>query len=348
MAPKKFNSTTETLDRLAASGQLSALMRKNTPLPPVQREMQLEDIVPDPEQPRRHFDGEQLASLSASIKAQGVLQAITVQPSDEDGKHRIIMGERRFQAAQRAGLKTIPVVIREMTAELRMAQLTENVQRADLTTLEVAEAVAAMRAAGQSRSAIAQSLGWNEGEVSRFAALATMPAVLKEAAAGNAPIRALSDLHALWKKDEEAVSAFLMETSAGDISRVSVERLRAEIDTKEIRAEEQPTAQSPAGRKAEVPEGVTPMPGDPSGVVGMAAQSGPSLSGTVRPAPNAMPPQKVVQSAATLRIEHDGRMGTMHIERATSSNASVIVRLDGGHEEELPLSDIKLVEVRRN
>lgn len=140
MAEKKFGSTMQTLDRLKKSGDLAALTRKNKPAQAGQRDISIDDILPDPDQPRRHFDKDQLASLAESIRTQGVLQAITVQPADAAGKHMLIMGERRFQAAKLAGLTRIPAVVREMTDALRMAQLTENVQRADLTTLEVAEA----------------------------------------------------------------------------------------------------------------------------------------------------------------------------------------------------------------
>ena len=280
MTEKKFGSTMQTLDRLKKSGDLSALTRKNKPAQAGQREIPLDDIMPDPEQPRRHFDKDQLASLAESIRTQGVLQAITVQPADDAGKHMLIMGERRFQAAKLAGLTKIPAVVREMTDALRMAQLTENVQRADLTTLEVAEAVAAMRAAGQSRSAIAEALGWNEGEVSRFAALAKMPDELRAAAAQNAPIRALSDLNALWKKDEAAVRQFLSETEAGDISRVTVERLRGEIDGKgtapEVGISVQPAPEAP---QAEGPKDTPGANVETADVAGQGGRAGGSAYG---------------------------------------------------------------------
>ncbi|WP_226627790.1 ParB/RepB/Spo0J family partition protein [Alloyangia pacifica] len=366
MAPKKFNSTTETLDRLAASGQLSALMRKNAPLPPAQREMPLEEIVADPEQPRRHFDEEQLASLSASIKAQGILQAITVQPSDEDGKHRIIMGERRFQAAQRAGLKTIPVVIREMTAELRMAQLTENVQRADLTTLEVAEAVAAMRAAGQSRSAIADALGWSEAAISRFAALAQMPEELRAAAAQNVTIRTLSDLHALWKDDAEAVRVYLAETDPTEISRASVAALKSSIASGSLGTAAQSPSQ-PTIEHEEVPHEAVEAQGlamevhpllsevgetdHPSGPPELSDQTlhQPSLPGTAQPSAQAPKAAEGGSVSVTLVARHGDRLGEVLLERAASSPTSVLVSFrEDEIVEEIALSELELVEVRRS
>ena len=173
------------------------------------QQIDLSEIVPDPDQPRRVFDEDKLRSLSESIAAQGVLQPITVQPKNADGKHLIIMGERRWRAAQLAGLIHIPAIVREATAELRAIQLTENVQRADLTTMEIAQAVGQMREGGQETPEIAKALGWSESAVSRYAGIAKMPEELQALARANAPIRALSDLGSLWKKDEGAVREFL-------------------------------------------------------------------------------------------------------------------------------------------
>ncbi|MEW2915190.1 hypothetical protein [Leisingera sp. JC11] len=81
-----------------------------------------------------------------------------------------------------------------MTEELRMAQLTENVQRDGLATFEIASAVSAMREAGKSRGDIASALGWGESEVSRFAAVIGMPELLQQLAEKDVPVRALTDL----------------------------------------------------------------------------------------------------------------------------------------------------------
>ncbi|MGB7243769.1 MAG: ParB/RepB/Spo0J family partition protein, partial [Sulfitobacter sp.] len=120
-------SLTDTLDRLAASGKLDKFTSDKRSDTSGVHQIDLSSIEADPDQPRRVFDEDKLRSLSESIAAQGVLQPITVQPKNADGKHLIIMGERRWRAAQLAGLKYIPVIVREPTAELRAIQLTENV-----------------------------------------------------------------------------------------------------------------------------------------------------------------------------------------------------------------------------
>ena len=337
MDEKKFGSTLQTLDRLRKSGDLAALTRKNRPGPTGPRDIPLADIVADPDQPRRHFDQGQLASLADSIRRQGVLQAITVQPADGAGKHMIIMGERRFQAAKLAGLVRIPAVVREMTEALRLAQLTENVQRADLTTLEVAEAVAALRAAGQPRGAIAAALGWNEGEVSRFAALARMPEALRRVAAQNAPIRALSDLYALWKKDEAAVRAFLARTEPAEISRVTVERLRAEIES----------AQSSPAPEPHDPQML--RGGGPDAAVLTEAET-PAAGAAEKQARDVRGKRSIGAAGdrVSLLVRHNGVLGEALLDQPASDRTLLLVSFaDGAQVEEVPLAGVELVEVLR-
>jgi ParB family chromosome partitioning protein len=92
-------------------------------------------------QPRREFDAEALHELADSIAAQGVIQPVVVRPVEND-RYELIAGERRWRAAQQAGLDEIPVVIKEVTEEAAMAMgLIENIQREDLNPLEEANAL---------------------------------------------------------------------------------------------------------------------------------------------------------------------------------------------------------------
>ncbi len=93
-------------------------------------------------QPRRDFNPESLQELADSIAAQGVVQPIVVRPIETAGRYEIIAGERRWRAAQQAGLDEIPVVIRDVPDQTAMAMaLIENIQRDDLNPLEEAEAL---------------------------------------------------------------------------------------------------------------------------------------------------------------------------------------------------------------
>ena len=136
----------------------------------VMADVPIASVSPNPHQPRVHFDEESLTELSASIAEMGVLQPILVRPLD-DGAFELIAGERRWRAAQRAGLTTIPAVIR-LTDDVSSVEqaLVENLHRQDLTALEEAAAYQQLldefglthdqvaTRVGKSRSAITNSL----------------------------------------------------------------------------------------------------------------------------------------------------------------------------------------------
>jgi|LFRM01.1.fsa_nt_gb ParB family chromosome partitioning protein len=102
-------------------------------------ELPIDELSPNPYQPRRKFDAEALAELADSIKAHGVLQPIVVRK--KDGAYQIIAGERRWRAAKAAGLSTIPALVKQMDdSSMMQVALIENLQREDLNPIE--EAVA--------------------------------------------------------------------------------------------------------------------------------------------------------------------------------------------------------------
>lgn len=133
------------------------------------RELSLEALNPGTHQPRRHFDEDALDELAASIRTQGVVQPIVVRPV---GAHRyeIVAGERRWRAAQRAGLKRIPAVIRSIDAATAMAvALVENIQRADLNPLEEAQALQRLiDDCGLTHEQTAQAVGRSRAAVSNL------------------------------------------------------------------------------------------------------------------------------------------------------------------------------------
>lgn len=130
----------------------------------------LREIEPDPGQPRKTFDDETLAELSASIAEHGLLQPIAVRPKPSGG-YLIVAGERRWRASRMAGLTEVPVIIKDVTDEQAMElALVENLQREDLDPVEEAAGIRelmtrcdltqeqAARKLGKSRSALANSL----------------------------------------------------------------------------------------------------------------------------------------------------------------------------------------------
>ena len=104
-------------------------------------ELPIGSIVPNPHQPRVHFDEESLSELAASVREIGVLQPVLVRPGEQEGTFELVAGERRWRAARRAGLAVIPAIVRT-TDDLGSVEraLVENLHRQDLTALEEASA----------------------------------------------------------------------------------------------------------------------------------------------------------------------------------------------------------------
>lgn len=133
------------------------------------QEIPIEKIVPNPHQPRLHFDEEKLKELADSIKEHGILQPLVV--TQKGDQYELIAGERRFQAAKRVGLATVPVVIRDVTEQEKLElAIIENIQRHNLNPIEEAKAFLRLvdefnlpqekvaEKMGKSRSAVANTL----------------------------------------------------------------------------------------------------------------------------------------------------------------------------------------------
>ena len=114
---------------------------------PTAKEIRLDRIVADPDQPRRTFDEAKLEELAASVRAEGVLQPIVVRYDAERDTYVVVHGERRWRAAAAAGLASIPTIVRDVPADRRLIhQLMENVVRDDLNALDRAAALRALKA----------------------------------------------------------------------------------------------------------------------------------------------------------------------------------------------------------
>ena len=135
-------------------------------------------IRANPDQPRRYFNPDALAELSASIAAKGILQPILVRPDPAaDGDFQIIAGERRWRAAQQAGVHDVPVVVRQFddTAVLEIA-LIENIQRADLDAIEEAAGYRRLiQDFGRSQDEIAKAVGKSRSHIANLMRLLTLP-----------------------------------------------------------------------------------------------------------------------------------------------------------------------------
>jgi ParB family transcriptional regulator, chromosome partitioning protein len=142
------------------------------------REVAIELIRPGAFQPRRHFDEGELAALAQSIREKGVLQPLLVRRVDElDGSFELIAGERRWRAAQRAGLRRVPVLVRTLSdVEALEIALIENLQREDLTSLEEAGAYKRLiEEFGRTQADLAEAVGKSRSYIANTMRLLALP-----------------------------------------------------------------------------------------------------------------------------------------------------------------------------
>lgn len=139
-------------------------------------EIDIADIIPNPTQPRTQFDEEALDELADSIRQLGVIQPVTVKKGS-DGKYVLISGERRWRAAQRADLKTLPAYIREVDDEnLHAMALVENIQRQDLNAIEIALGMQRLiEECDLTQDALSEKVGKKRSSVSNYLRLLKLP-----------------------------------------------------------------------------------------------------------------------------------------------------------------------------
>lgn len=141
----------------------------------------ISEIIRDEEQPRKEFSEEALQALAGSIKEHGVLQPLVVVK--DEGKYKIVAGERRWRASKLAGLKEVPVIVRTLEAQERLEiSIIENAQREDLNAIEMATAYAKLKAQfNLSEDEIADRVGKSKSAVVNTMRLLNLPDVAKKA-----------------------------------------------------------------------------------------------------------------------------------------------------------------------
>jgi ParB family chromosome partitioning protein len=213
------------LDALIPTGEFAPESPSTTPRGGYET-LSIESISRNPRQPRSQIDQVELAELAASIKENGILQPLIVSPAEEPGQYTLIAGERRLLAAGIAGLDTVPVVVRE-ASELQRLELAliENVQRADLTPLEAAEAYRQLADDfNRSHEQIAQQLGKSRVAITNTLRLLKLPEDVRSALAAGE----ISEGHAramLGLPNEQAQSAVLQAILKHELNVRKTEQL---------------------------------------------------------------------------------------------------------------------------
>jgi ParB family chromosome partitioning protein len=203
----------------------------------------MEAISPNPYQPRETFDDGTLDELSASIREKGVLQPLVVRRA-ADGRYQLIAGERRFRAAQRAGLARVPIVVREADdGEALELALIENLQRENLNPVEEARAYDRLADEfGLAQEEIARRVGKSRSAITNALRLLQLPAdvlaQLESGALSAAHARALLGLESAGSQSAVAEDVIVRRLSVRDTEQLVRERAARRADDVEQRAVE--------------------------------------------------------------------------------------------------------------
>jgi len=200
-------------------------------------------IEGDPDQPRRHFDEAALDELAASIAARGVIQPVIVRPI-ADGRYRLVAGERRWRAAQRAQLHEIPAIVRDLTErEVLALALIENLQREDLNPIEEARAYHRLAEnESMTQAEIARMVDKSRSHVANLQRLLLLPepviALVEQGKLSMGHARAL-----IGAEDAEALAetAVTKQLSVREVEQMLRRRTRATVTPRRARDDRQLT-----------------------------------------------------------------------------------------------------------
>ena len=289
-------------------------------------------IDEDPDQPRRNFSEQELDELSQSIGEHGVLQPIMLRRSNEDGRYVIVMGARRYRAAQRAGLREMPAFVQDVGLPDRYAQMIENIQRDDLRAPEIAAFIADRLGAGDTQADISRKLGKPRDWVSRYASVQGMPEFLRTKLEGSS-IRALYELYQAWRTYPDEIERLCgTQDSFTDAQARQLAR-----DVRANARDESPAGPPRSERCDLLPTAVLPR-----------------IGAKGRDAATDDPPPKTrfvsqSRSAASLaiRVRYQNRAGQLVVDRlATQGSRHAVVLVDGSdHAEEVPTSALTIEEI---
>ena len=209
-------------------------------------------LRPDPTQPRKDFDAEELKSLQDSLQELGMSQPITVVR--DAGHYRIVMGERRWRAAKGLKWATVPCLLMEEDDATRQfaRQVTENTHRANLSHVERAAAIQRLKDEGKKAAEIARLLGVAEATISNYTALSEAPPAIA-AAVENGRVRDLSTVAQLsraYSADADATTALLR--SEEPLNRATVKAL---VDDVGAPAEKKPNGKAARPKRASAAKG---------------------------------------------------------------------------------------------
>ncbi len=252
MAMSSIESANQQLDLLDATGACSVPLPPPEPKQPRRQTaattgarrpsmVATASLVECPTNPRTEFPDAELDELTEDIRQHGILQPIVVHPADAAGRHEIHFGAKRWRAAQRIGLREVPVVVRDAPTN-PYAQVAENQKRHALTSLDLARFIRSRNDAGETNTAVASKLGMDLTTVAHHLALLDLPPVVDAALQAGRCVspRTLYELSKLHGQQPLAVAELLAGTRP--ITREAVAAIRGNVD-------DAPAAESAPGRR---------------------------------------------------------------------------------------------------
>lgn len=207
--------------------------------------IELENIDPNPHQPRRHFDEESLRELANSIREFGILQPLIVSKIEKESdfgqsvRYELIAGERRLKAAKILGLPTVPVIIRSVAPDVEKLEMAviENIQRTDLNAIESARAMAKLQDEfGMTQREIASKLGKSRESISNTVRLLSLPSEIQNAIA-EGRVNESQGRMLLSLEDPKLQSSFFAEILRDNLSVRQLESRIRKVKNKLTEAE---------------------------------------------------------------------------------------------------------------
>lgn len=326
----------ERITRIAlGSADPRGRLKSGDDAPQLVEAIALDRIDRDRDQPRRQFDPVQLQELADSLIANGQIQPIAVTRKGD--RYMLLVGERRWRAAQQAGLATIRAIVRSAPLDAQrtlIAQIVENEQRDPLTVSELVGAVAKLAALGMKNVEIARALSRNPTRISELQALADAPP----------PLAAILDTIGLglsyqllrqWRAHPEAALDFLAQMPPEHVSRVTIATIGQEAPEGNLLPGGGPAA--PAARAAVPGEPVRP-PTRPGKGEGAPSAPTPSRSDLLGPGPDSQWPL-----SGGVEVEHpDHGRGRLVFDGAQASG-HVAISFAGGAPVTVPASEVRIV-----
>jgi ParB family chromosome partitioning protein len=310
----------------------SKVLRDETPAGTA-AQVPIEDIVPDPNNPRKSFDQAALDELAQSIEARGILQPIVLSPKNDDGKYVIRYGERRWRAAAIAKLAAVPAIIASADEGEGRAldQVVENEQRENLKNSELLDAIRQELAAKVKQAEIAKRLGRSKSVIAMYAALTDAPQPIA-LVIDHISIRSAYNLMSAWKIDADATQAYI-EADGANLSAAATQRLATDIaapppapvqdDVASDRPADATDTQSGKFARANSGKETGTAPGEPKGPdKGKGRGKGDQQAAEADATPS---------SPRVLTVFVDGRPGQLILSQPDLAE-QILVRLDDGSE----------------